>query len=458
MSSRNRNLIFIPIFLFFAVIFGVERDRIIFTDEIIYEDIAYTMYKTGDYLTPKLRGEVWLEKPPLYPFLTALFYNLIEPTPLARRLVTVIASLVTLGLVYKLAKQFYSDEVSIIASAILACIPLFLYFTKTANLDILATAFITASFLFYVKARDKPKFLLLSGISLGFGILTRSFMAFTPITAIMIDQLFFSKKKLSMKIAFLSLGLALLVVLPWHVYILQEHPEEFKEIFIQRNLDNFFQGQVEERRPSSTAKFLFDSLVRYNPLSFLLLAVVFSKKNRKKVDPIFYVWIANTFIPLTIAVNHSPWYTMQALPPLAILMSLGLETVYSGVKKRFSYPTYEMFCLVLLIALTSLVVGVFSSLKTEPRTVSSLRLFIDQTPDDTPLYNFEHQFTPQSCLFNPRETPIIEYDDLERIKKPIHVYIDGPMQLSKFEKAAKSCCTYEEIIKDQGASIFVVNP
>lgn len=38
------------------------KNKIIFTDEIIYEDIAFTMYKTKDFLTPRLHGQVWLEK------------------------------------------------------------------------------------------------------------------------------------------------------------------------------------------------------------------------------------------------------------------------------------------------------------------------------------------------------------------------------------------------------------
>lgn len=459
-SMKTNKLPAILIFtILVCLIFAFSwKDKIIFTDEIIYEDIAFTMYKTKDFLTPRLHGQVWLEKPPLYPWLTATIYHVAPPTPLTRRLVTIFSAIGILALTYYLARIYYQKHIATLTLVVLTTTPLFLYFTKTASLDMLATALITTTFLIYIKARKNPRLLLLAGAMLGLAVLTRSFMALTPIPAIIIDQLLFRKKKIPFTILLASLGLAIAVAAPWHLYIWQKHPADFQTIYIKRNINNYFQGQVSERKPSSIPKFLFDALFKFNPLAFLSLAVLTTKRYRKQTDPILPLWIANTFVPLTFAVNHSAWYTIQALPPLAVLTAAGIESLKKVAKTRLARPKYELLLLSITTIFLTLPTSVFLALQKEPRTISTLRLFIEQTPNNTPLYNIKHQFTPQSTLFNPRETPILQLDDLIQVNTPIYLYADNSTQYDLVKSKIKNCCNHEVIVSDQGAKILHIKP
>ncbi|MGH9785151.1 MAG: ArnT family glycosyltransferase, partial [Terriglobia bacterium] len=45
-------------------------------DEARYADVARGMLLSGDYVTPRLFGEPWFEKPPLYYWIAAQFFRL----------------------------------------------------------------------------------------------------------------------------------------------------------------------------------------------------------------------------------------------------------------------------------------------------------------------------------------------------------------------------------------------
>src|SRR3990170_8492456 len=103
MSLKSHTSLVIFLVLALLVFAFSWTKHIVFTDEIIYEEFSYQMFTTGDYLAPSQEGAVWLIRPPLYFWITALAYHIMPPTPFARRLVTLIAAAAMVALTYKLA-------------------------------------------------------------------------------------------------------------------------------------------------------------------------------------------------------------------------------------------------------------------------------------------------------------------------------------------------------------------
>ena len=91
-------------------------------DEPRYAWIARAMATSGDWVTPRLYGEPWFEKPALYYWAAALGFAAHLPAEWAARLPSAFAALVAAIAIGWLGRKFYSDENRWpFASAFLAC-------------------------------------------------------------------------------------------------------------------------------------------------------------------------------------------------------------------------------------------------------------------------------------------------------------------------------------------------
>jgi len=115
-------------------------------DEPRYMEVAREMVASGDYVLPRLNGEQYAEKPPLFFWLAALLwraglgYN-------AGRIVTVIAVLATLALLHLALRQQMGRNGAFLAAAVCLSTFLLLSFSKIGVLDALLTLFVTGSLL-----------------------------------------------------------------------------------------------------------------------------------------------------------------------------------------------------------------------------------------------------------------------------------------------------------------------
>ena len=433
--------------------------HIVFTDEIIYEEFSYQMFTTGDYLAPNQEGTVWLIRPPLYFWITALAYRIIPPTPFSRRLVTLIAAAATVALTYKLAAPFFSKKAARWSMILLATTPLFLFFTKAANLDIPLAFFILATILAYEKAKTQPRWLWVAGISFGLGILTRSFLALTPVPVILIDQMLFEKRKIPAKHIALALALSLTIALPWHLAVWRRYPQAFVQDYLKFNIADHLFAQTPGHQPISMIRFLANVLVIYNPLAVLALGNLLPQRSRTRRNlRLFLIWIASSLVPLSLAVTRHEWYAIQALPPIAILAGSGLVRIEEAVRLRLNAQRLVILKMFGLSVLLTLPTVVFLNMPKETKSVATLNQFLKRTPAGTPLYNLENRYTPQSTLYNPRETPVIDSEELESIVAPLYVYADDDRQYELIKEKTQSCCEWEIIAQDRNAKVVFINP
>jgi len=456
--QKNKSLIlFLGVLL---LIFSFSWTKhIVFTDEIIYEEFSFQMLTTSDYLAPSQEGAVWLIRPPLYFWITALAYRIFPPTPFARRLVTLIAAAATVALTYKLAARFFSRKASRWSMILLATTPLFLFFTKAANLDIPLAFFILTTILAYEKAKTQPRWLWVAGITFGLGILTRSFLALTPLPVILLDQMLFEKRKISATHIALALILSLTIALPWHLAVWKKYPQAFVQDYLRFNIEDHLFAQTPGHQPLSMIRFLTNILVIDNPLAVLALGNLLPQRSRTRKNlRLFLIWIASSLVPLALAVTRHEWYAIQALPPIAILGGSGLVRIEEAVRRRLNDQRLSLLKIFGLAILCALPVTVFLNIFKETKSVATLNQFLKRTPEGTPLYNLENRYTPQSTLYNPRETPVVDPEELEHLKAPFYVYADDNRQYELIKEKTRSCCEREIIAQDRDAKVILVNP
>ncbi len=143
---------------------------------IRYAEVAREMIRSGDWIVPRLEGELFLHKPALIIWLIALPSALVgKVTPLLARLPSALSAVAIIGLTYFLGKRMFRDfRVGALAGLILLSSKEFFWQARTARADMALTLFIlfslTCFFLAYESSGKKrfPLFILFfAGMALG---------------------------------------------------------------------------------------------------------------------------------------------------------------------------------------------------------------------------------------------------------------------------------------------------
>jgi 4-amino-4-deoxy-L-arabinose transferase-like glycosyltransferase len=115
-------------------------------DEPFVAEVGREMAATGDWVTPRLNGEPFLEKPPLYYAAVALCFKTIGVTPLAARLPSAVANLITLLATYFLGRRLFSRRSAVWGALLLSTVYLFVHAGHYCLVDSGLVLFVTLGF------------------------------------------------------------------------------------------------------------------------------------------------------------------------------------------------------------------------------------------------------------------------------------------------------------------------
>ncbi|MGQ9683480.1 MAG: ArnT family glycosyltransferase [Anaerolineae bacterium] len=133
-------------------------------DEALYSTWGLLIASGRD---PLLRTVV-LDKPPLFPYVQAVFFALFGPSEVAARLPSLCASVAGVGILYALAALLYEQRTALLAAALLALSPFDIQYAVTAFTDPLMVALGLGACLCALAGRP-----LESGLLLGSAVLTK---------------------------------------------------------------------------------------------------------------------------------------------------------------------------------------------------------------------------------------------------------------------------------------------
>jgi 4-amino-4-deoxy-L-arabinose transferase-like glycosyltransferase len=129
-------------------------------DEALYTESAREMRLSGDYVTPRVNGEPFFEKPPLLYWEAAGSFALFGRNELAARLPSALASTVVVALLFLVGSRVFSFRAGILASSFYAVSPLVFGAARQLTTDATLTLCITAALLAFFAAtraeKDEP--------------------------------------------------------------------------------------------------------------------------------------------------------------------------------------------------------------------------------------------------------------------------------------------------------------
>ncbi len=118
------------------------------TDEPRYAAIGRAMAQSGDWITPKLWGQPWFEKPALLYWMTATGFKLGLGPDLAPRLPVALLSVAFLAFFWLQLRRIFDESVAACATAILATSAGWLAYSHVAVTDLPLSALFSAAILF----------------------------------------------------------------------------------------------------------------------------------------------------------------------------------------------------------------------------------------------------------------------------------------------------------------------
>lgn len=327
-----------------VIFIGLGRAPLEPFDDASYADVAKNIVKSGNWLDFYwLGGQPFLEKPPLYYWLTALFFNIFGVNEFGARLFPALSGVGTLAVVFVFARRYLLAESALVSVILLMTVSGFWDFSSRAMLDMPTTFFVTLSLLFFYLSLQQPKapWYLLYGASFSLAILTKSVVGFIPILVTVIFlALTNARGLLSLKYwAGTLFGLVLASI--WHIFAYFRYGEIFIREYFGYHVIQRIAGDIgiHQQPFMYFVNYLYDSerfilFCFAVALPYLLYQAI---RSRSQIHILLLVWIAVVFFAISFSRAKLFWYVIPLYPPLAMAIGLAGDSLRKA-RWVFSWP------------------------------------------------------------------------------------------------------------------------
>jgi 4-amino-4-deoxy-L-arabinose transferase-like glycosyltransferase len=346
-------------------------------DEPRYAWIARDMAESGDFITPRLYGKPWFEKPPLYYWSAALSFKFFGVSETSARLPSaVFALLATLAMGW-LGWRAYGVETARWLLLLLPTSVGMIGFSHAAATDMpfaatLTVALVAAAILLDPLPRATPstssafqasslvKWSIVFGLFLGLAVLAKG-----PVALILFGGTVFfwavaTKRWHKTVRLFHPTGIAAfcVVALPWYILCGIRNPDFFHVFIIEHNFKRFLTPEFQHIQPFWYYAGIM--LIAFLPWTAMLLWALVAGANRiRRTVPspltIFLLcWSVFCVAFFTVSRSKLPGYILPAVPPIGLLLAR-CGTLLGSTKRwslALSSLAFSAFCATGFVAIS----------------------------------------------------------------------------------------------------------
>lgn len=336
-------------------------------DEGRYTEIPREMVESGDYITPRLNGVKYFEKPPLMYWLTALSLKAFGIKEGAMRLWPMIFGILGSLATYLFGSFIYNRTAGIASASILATTLLYYAHSRILILDMAVSVFLTLSLysffaaLFTSNLLHKKVFITLFFSCCAGAFLTKGLIGIAlPGSILLIWSLVFKDYRI-FKVAFNPWGLCLffLITAPWHVLAAKRTPEFLEFYFLHEQFLRFLTTVHKRYQPFWF--FMPVILVGFFPWTGFLghafyegLKSLKDNSFQKVANGYLLIWIGLIFMFFSLSNSKLIPYILPVFPPLSLLTGKLVASLWESPNKlssKLPFFAFQGFCFALLIAL-----------------------------------------------------------------------------------------------------------
>jgi 4-amino-4-deoxy-L-arabinose transferase-like glycosyltransferase len=314
-----RSWLIVPLLVLY--LYGLGNVGFLGPDEPRYASIGREMARSHDFITPRLDGQPWFEKPPLLYWMIAAGRSMGLPDEWAARLPVTLLSVAFLIFFYLTLAREFSPRIALASSTILATSAGWLAFSFAAVTDLPMTATFGAAMLIAMfDTRSERGYV--AGALLGLSVLAKGLV---PLVLFLPLILIARGKRLTM------LAGCVLVSAPWYLLCgLRNGWPSLQDLIWKHHFERFFSPSLQHVQPLwFYLPIVLAGLFPWTPLAGLL----FRRKTYDDVRARFLAaWIIYSLLFFSISLNKLPGYILPLMPALAIVLALGLDKAGAAAK------------------------------------------------------------------------------------------------------------------------------
>jgi 4-amino-4-deoxy-L-arabinose transferase-like glycosyltransferase len=291
---------------------------------------AETAGATTEWLSPKVLGRFYLEKPPLLIWLAGLSMRTLGISLFALRLPALLAGALATLVLFLWAQRSHSPWIAASVALLALANPLWHTFSRICYTDMLLTLAMIGGLLVFDRdwSLSERRSILLLGGCLAFGVMAKNVAGLLPLAVIVLACLL-ARKRLPLG-NLLKAGLVTIVlVAPWHLYQLFSHARWFLTDYLKIQLLQFGLEPPVQPWADDTVWYYAKRLPLTDPflvaLAFLALPQLARAVRAAKSDAALQTsWLLITGGALLAFRYRNLPYLLYAIPPLCLLAGSGL--------------------------------------------------------------------------------------------------------------------------------------
>lgn len=358
-------------------------------DEPRYAWIARDMAETGDWVTPRLYGKPWFEKPPLYYWGAAVCFKLFGVSEAAARLPSAICALLATLAMAWLAWRIYGSETARWVLLLLPTTVGMIGFSHAAATDMPFSAMLTVAMVCAAAvlglvppksrgqaapdasfsadrgtARSPWLALVLFGFFLGLAVLAKGPAGIILCGgAVFFWALFTKRWRAALRLLHpAAIATFCVTALPWYVLCARRNPDFFRIFIIDHNFNRYLTPEFQHIQPFwYYGPILCIALLPWTFAALILGVGAFAwRKDTWRISPRLFLlcWILLPIIFFTVSKSKLPGYVLPSVPPLGLLVACALPT-----REPEKLPQVRWICL--LTGTAFLVIGVLVFMQLE---------------------------------------------------------------------------------------------
>lgn len=332
-------------------------------DEGRYTEIPREMVASGDFITPRLNGVKYFEKPPLMYWLTSASIKLFGINEWALRFWPAFLGLLTCLMTYGCGRVLYGRRAGLLGAGILSTSLLFYAHTRLLILDMAVSTFMVgALFSFLLATREKILstqriYLFCFFVCMALAVLSKGLIGAVLPGASILIWCGLRRDGKTLKLAFKHWGIEFffLIAAPWHVAVALKNPEFFKFYFVHEHFDRFLTKGHNRYQPFYF--FMPILLIGVFPWAGVLMRTLKSTMHmvRRSLDrerEALFLLVSAGFIFLFYSASSSKLipYILPVFPLLSVLMGRYLDDIFDSHQPT-PWLSFVLFNAILIVGI-----------------------------------------------------------------------------------------------------------
>lgn len=317
---------------------GLSAAGMLGPDEPRYASIGRQMARSGDWITPRLWGAPWFEKPALLYWMIGAAFRLGISEDLAPRIPVAVVSVAFLIFFQWLLHREFGARAAWAATLMLGTSAAWLGCSFVGTTDLpMAAAFSAAMLLSldWIETGNRSR-LPLAAALLGMAVLAKGLV---PL-ALTLPLLWCGRRHFRDLLRFPVVGAFLIVALPWYLLCYLRNGSVFlRTFFWEQHFERFMSGALAHGQPVwFYAPVLVAALMPWTPALLLLGRRALYRDGRRRF---LLLWLLSVLVFFSLSRNKLPGYILPLAPPAAALMGIAL----ADAKRAFWVLPAAAICL-----------------------------------------------------------------------------------------------------------------